>query len=474
MPSYNETGSTGLRQYSGFVEEAFARELRWPAVQPLYSRMRRSDPEISMVRFVFSALARGLSFEVQEPDDPADADHRASEFVESVLEDMDGGPSTFVDTLVSNVPFFGWGVWEIVPGLRSPTWNPPGDDDWRSQKTDGAVGIRRLGWRDSSSFYRWVFADNGKATGMVQSVFPNPMITLPLADCLHVTMGDAHNPEGLTPMEAVWRMERIKYGLEIVQGIGFEHSAGYLDVKAEQALTPQDKIDVRNAAKAVMTAQEGNYAVWPKGFTGELKDINYSAAAALLEAIKYYGVVKLQLFMSQWMALSATTGTGSQAAMTDSSSMFMTAFNSMMEGFAAQIDHAIVPKLAKWNPGIFSGLTAMPRITISSLGKKVSLAQLAQLLGPLAAVMPLGDDDFKAIRKLTDFLPENLPEVETPEAPEPEPEPVKPPVEDMPEDDTPDTEDDIPDDMPEAERQASLQSRWARYLLKHPEMMQHV
>jgi hypothetical protein len=411
---YQEKGTTGLRQYMGFVEEAFHKDLRWPSVQPLYSRMRRSDPEMAMVRFAFSALARGLSLEVQLPDNPNDADVKAGEFIEQCLEDMDGGSSAFLDTLINNVPFFGWGVWEIAPGMRSAKWTPPGDDDWRSQYNDNKIGVRRLGWRDSSSLYKWEFSPNGKATGMVQYVFPNPMITLPLEDCLHVTFGDSHNPEGLTPLEAVWRMERIKYGLEIVQGIGFEHSAGYLDVKAERALTPADKADVARAAKAVTTAQEGNYAVWPAGFTGELKDIDYSAAAALMEAIKYYGIVKLQLFMSQWMTLSATTGAGSNAAMSDSSSMFMVAFNSMMEGFISQVDKTLVPKLVTWNPSVFAGISARPKITITSLGKKVSLADLGQILGPLKNVMPLGDEDYKAIRKLTNFLPENLPETEAP------------------------------------------------------------
>jgi hypothetical protein len=465
---FSEIGRTGLQQFMGFVEAAYHKDLRWPGVQPLYSRLRRSDPEVSMVRFVFSALARGLSFEVQLPDNPNAADEAAGEFIEQCLEDMDGGPSTFLDTLINNVPFFGWGLWEIVPGVRSPKWKPPDEDDWQSQYSDNKIGIRRLGWRDSSSFYRWEFNPNGKVIGMVQFVYPNPMVTLPLENCLHLTFGDSHNPEGLTPLEAVWRLERIKYGLEIVQGIGFEHSAGYLDVKAEQALTPADKQDVAKAAHAVTTAQEGNYAVWPKGYTGELKDIPFSAAAALLEAIKYYGIVKLQLFLAQWITLSATTGAGSNAAMTDSSSMFMTAFNGMMEGFANQIDKTLVPKLKEWNPSVFQGVSEMPKITITSLGKKISLGELASILAPLKAVMPLGDEDFKAIRKLTDFLPENLPKVkDAPQAPPQDNAPAQdaPPTEDTPEDDE-------PTDTPPAE--AELRSRWARYLLHHPEMMRNV
>ena len=451
MPNYNERGYTGLQQFMGFVETAYHRDLRWPGVQPLYSRMRRSDPEVSIVRVIFSALARGINLQVELPDKATDKDKRAGEFIEQTMEDMDGGQSTFIDTLIGNVPFFGWGWWEIVPGMRSETWTPPGEDDWRSQYKDNLIGIRRLGWRDSSSFFKWDFSDNGKVRGMTQYIYPEPEVTLPLDDSLHLTFGDAHNPEGLTPLEAVWRLERIKYGLEIVQGMGFEHSAGYLSVKTEKKLDDTDKVAIREAARAIMTAQEGNYATWPAGFVGELMDVNFAAAASILEAIKYYGVLKLQLFNMQWVALSATTGTGSLAAMSDSSSMFMVTFNAMMDGFASQIDKKLVSKLAQWNPSIFTGLTARPRITVTPLGKKVSLSELAQLLAPIRDTMPMGDEDFAAIRKLTGFLPEALPD--TARVPSGNAE--------APANDTP-------------QAQASLQARWARYMLQHPDMVKEV
>jgi hypothetical protein len=99
-------------------------------------------------------------------------------------------------------------------------------------------------------------------------------------------------------------MERIKYGLEVVQGIGFEHAAGYLNVTAEKTLTDSDKANIKAAARAIMTAQEGNYAAWPQGITGELTDVNFQAAAALLEAIRYYGLLKCRsITCNGWLLL---------------------------------------------------------------------------------------------------------------------------------------------------------------------------
>ena len=249
---YDETGYSGLKEYSGYVQEAYHTALNMPACQPLYSRMRRSDPEVSVVRQVFAALARSVSMHWEAPDDPAPADTEAQEFADTVLDDIEGGVSDFLDSLVGNVPFFGWGWWEVLPGYRDPAWRPPAGDEWRSQYDDKRIGIRRLAWRDSSSFYKWDFADNGKLRGMWQWASPSPQVLLPVENSLHVTFGDSHNPEGLSPLEAVWRLERIKYGLEVVQGIGFEHAAGYLSVTAENTLT-----DARQGAN--QSRGQGNY-----------------------------------------------------------------------------------------------------------------------------------------------------------------------------------------------------------------------
>jgi hypothetical protein len=256
---------------------------------------------------------------------------------------MEGGPDGFLSTLVAQVPFMGFGWWEEVYGLRKTGWvAPDADDGWRSQYNDGYIGLRRLAWRDHSSFYKWDIDEyTGRLRGLVQNDYPNKQITIPLSKSVHIAFGDIHNPEGLSPLEAVWRLERIKYGLEIVQGIGFEHSAGYLDVKTTVTLTDEDKAAVRKAARAITSAQEGNYAVWPSGITGEVKDTTFGAAASILEAIKYLGVLKLMVFNMHWAALSSVTGVGSNAAMTDSSQMFITVYNAMMDGMVCPNGRAI-------------------------------------------------------------------------------------------------------------------------------------
>ena len=402
-----------------------------------------------MIRQAFTSWARSIGFVVDLPEDPTDDDKKYQEFLYSVFTDMEGGETVFKDTLVNHVPFMGWGWWEVVPGLRTAGLIPPGNDTWRSQNDDGLIGIRRLAWRDPGTFYKWEFDEKKKMRALVQQDYPNPTVTLPLVNSLHITYGDPNNPEGLSPLEAVWRCERIKFGLEVVQGIGFEHAAGYLNIEKtiEGMLTDADKTNIREAAKYILSAQEGNYASWPFGIKGEVMDIPFSAAPSLLSAIQHYSMLVLSVYTMQWMALNTMTATGSFSMAKDSSSMGVMTFNSMMDGFADQLDNQVGKKLYEWNKDAFPNLTKRPIIRFEHIDKDLDLNEMATFVSTIKGVMPLGDEDYLAIRLRSGFLPETLPEVE--EVPEEIPE------DEVPEDETP--EDETPEDeAPEepAEEQA--------------------
>lgn len=425
---WEEQGTTGIPTFAGFIKAAYDSKLTWPSCQPLYSRIWRSDPEIAIVRHVFDALAGQVEVGWELPehvagkdlDAPTDDDKQALEFAWSVTEDIEDGIGEFLNTCVTHVPFFGWGWWEAVPGLRKAGWAPPGDDPWRSQYDDGRVGYRRLAWRDYSSFFAWDIDDRtGQLYGMEQLAIPNPVVKIPLDKSLHITFGDRSNPEGLATLEALWRLERIKYGLEVVQGIGYEHAAGHAMFTAEGNLSDADKSELRTAARAILTAQEGNYLALPSKIKGEIIDVPFSAAGNILEAIKYYGILKLSLFGMQWVALSATTGAGSYAAMDDSSSMMLTLFNAMCKGFIDQSDRQIGKRLFDYNADAFPGMTRRPRLVLRhGVEKRLALPELSSFATAINAIMPLTPEDLAVIREKSGFLPPAIQSTE--EEPEPE------------------------------------------------------
>lgn len=414
---FDELGFPGVLNFGGYIQAAYQRELYWPTVFPLYNRLRRSDPEVSVVRQIFSAVAGDLKFEWKGPEEGAtDDDARALEFAEGALTDLDGGIEQFRDTLVSHVPFMGWGWWELVPGLRRKNWAPPDKDgepdEWRSKFDDGLTGFRRLAFRDHSSFLAWdISTATGKLLGMQQLAMPHPIRVLPLANSVHMTFGDTSSPEGLTPLESLWRLERIKYGLEIVQGIGYEHAAGYLNVTKTSTgeITTTDTANIRKAARAILTAQEGNYAAWPNGFTGKVEDVNFTAGQHIMEAIRYYGLLKLALFNAQWVGMSSITDKGSYSALHDASSTWMVFFNAMMAGFARQLDLQLGARLFEYNKNSFPKMTERPHLTITPVEKFIELDKLGSLWTAIKDTMPVGEADFLALRRKTGFLPEEVP-----------------------------------------------------------------
>lgn len=424
-----EAGSTGLKEYSGFVSEAYNLQYAWPAVSTLYTRLRRSDSEMLMVGVAFSAWGRNSGIIVDLPDKPTDAEKEYTEFVYQVFDDIEGGATGLIETMVRRTPFDGFYVWEAVPGRRDPNWTPPPyqdldktvwPDTWRSQYDDGRIGFRRFSPRDTSTFSGWEFDGHKRAVAMVQQDFPNPSITLPLNQCLHLTFGDTNNPEGMSPLEGVARLERLKYNYEIIMGIGFEHAAGYLNVQKTStgSLTPADKQDVREAARSVLTAQEGNYALWPNGMQGTVLDVSFAAAASILETVKYYAVAKLAIYMMQFIAYNIFTRTGALSSATDSSQVAVFTFNAMMDGFAAQLDAQIGRRLFAWNKDSFPGLERRPKIRFRHVEKEVALSDMGVFFSQLNGILPLGEEDYRAIRKRSGFMPENLPaKIEQPARP---------------------------------------------------------
>lgn len=419
---WKEIGTSGIEVMAGLISQAYNAELEWPTVYPLYNRLRRSAPPIVITRQMYGTQAGSAQIEVVLPEDPTPAEKRLGELYESELENMDGGYYSWVDQYLAHVPFMGWGWWEVVPGMRSKSWRPPGDDDWRSEVDDGLIGVRRLAWRDHSSFDTWDMTDDtARLKGMWQLDIPNPRTLLPLDRSLHVTFGDSVNPEGLTPLEACWRLERIRYGLEIIQGIGYEHAAGYLDVRKTEPgeLTGSDKSNIANAARHAQTAQEGNYVLWPFGFEGEIKDIPFSVAPDILKAINHYDMQMLQLYNMEWVAIATTAGTGSYNARVDGSSTWLMSFNNMWDGAVRQYDEQVGRMLHAWNAARFPG-ARRPHYVAKPLDKLVGLQELGQFWQVISQTMPLGDDDYIAIRTRSGILPETLPEPEEENEPMPQ------------------------------------------------------
>lgn len=416
---FEEIGTSGLEAFAGFIKEAYLADLRWPSVWPTYKRLYRADPEVGIARFMLTSLIRNVDLAVDLPENPTDDDKKIKDFIESDFDNVMGGIQQMRDKMITAVPLLGFGIWEMVPGRRDPSWRAPGEEEWKSQYDDGLIGLRKLAFRDYSSFHRWDMDDKtGFVRGFVQFDPPNPTIIIPRANYVHLTFGDTDNPEGLATLEALHRLERLKFGLEVVMGIGFEHTAGYLSVKttadfSNKQLSSSDVDAIKNAAQAILTAQEGNFAAWPKGIEGEFMDTDFGAARSILEAVRYFGLLKLQLINMHWVAQATTAGTGAYASVQDSSLISLMTFNAMVEGLVDQFANQYINWILRMNPGVWPNLTRRPRINASKVYKPLNPQDTVQFIEMYASNWDLGERDLITIRKQSQgILPESLPEEE--------------------------------------------------------------
>lgn len=428
---FYEHGTSGLKQYGGFVTQAYNTALYWPQVGMLYHRLLTSDPPVVMTARAFTSWSRQISPKVDLPEKPSDDDKRYQEYMYSVMADMEGGFGRYAESNFSTTPFYGFNIWNAPLGRRDPNWTPPAfvdqngkawPDDWRSEYNDGLIGIRRLAPRSPLTFDHWEFDGRKQAIGMWQRDYPMPLTMIKLAECLHHTFGDPSNPEGNTPLQAAWRLERLRYGYEVVMGIGSEHAAGHFKVtKTEQGdISDGDEARIQAAAKAVMTAQEGNYVALPYGWTGELMDVPFAAGALILDIVKYYTLVELAVYTMGWMGMNLFTSTGALASQSDMTNAATFTFNSMVDGFAAQFDAQIGKRLWNLNKQEFPGITKRPIITFSHITRDIALQEVGNFLTSIKDIVPLGRDDQIAIRERSDFLPKNPPpDAELPAQPTP-------------------------------------------------------
>lgn len=418
MGQFTEVGTLGLEAWSDYVSAAYLSQLQWPAVFSTYDRIRRSDVEIGgIVRPAFVNMARRTEWRAESPvEDKEPVDDDATEFLKEVIEDIDGGVNRLFESWVSYAPFMGWYWQEVLMGVRNPEWKPPNGDMWRSQFSDNRIGIRRLAHRDHSTFDGWNIDDaTGKVMGMYQQDYPNKRVMIPLDVSLHSTFGDDNNPEGLATLEAVYRIERMQRQYQIVHGIGSEHAAGYLDFGIEGSeLSGTDISKIKSMARSLLSGKEGNFLARPGGVSASIMDVPFSAAGDIYEMIKYLGILKLQVYQMQFVAIATTSGLGSQTAIEDAREQALASYNGMIAGFVRQFNDQVVKRLFRHpvNATAFPGLKRYPRLVTVPIERSIPLSELAQFITQIAPIVPLDDDDMIAIRQRSNFLPDDLPEVE--------------------------------------------------------------
>ncbi|MCC8945987.1 hypothetical protein H8A97_12980 [Bradyrhizobium sp. Arg62] len=226
--AFGEIGVSGLKVFSGYLDEEFLPELRGQQAIKIYRQMSETDPVVNAVLTAVTLILRAVDWRVEPANSSAEAEKEA-EFAQSLLTDMS---HTWGDTVaeIMSMLSFGWSYHEMV--LKRRVGPDQNDASTRSKYTDGRIGIRKLPVRSQDSLLRWEMQQDGGIDGLWQMP-PQGGQTLfvPINRALLFrTTSKKNSPEGVSILRAAYRPWYIKKSIEDYEAIGVERELAGLPV----------------------------------------------------------------------------------------------------------------------------------------------------------------------------------------------------------------------------------------------------
>lgn len=362
-PLMTRIGTTGLRNYSGYIREEFQRDLVGRTGRQTYFEMANGDSTAGAILFAITMLLRSVkwTFLPTDPDDEASVE--AAKLVEDMLvSDMQQTFPEVIDTACSMFTY-GFAVCEILWKKRKGV---NVTQPWLSSDfDDGLWAPRAIANRSQRTIERWVYDDDENLLGFVQVPHNGPMVTVPIRRCLHFrTTAELDNPEGRASLRSAYRSYYFLKRLQEIEGIGIERDlAGYPVLKV-----PSQVLDVEADPKAAVVRasyetflknvrrdeQEGVLLPSDRDEKGnpfyEFSLISSGGSRALRidESINRYQRDIARSVMADFIFLGATGG-GSLALGQSKVQTFGVAMRAYLHHIAAQINETLIPQIWRIN-----------------------------------------------------------------------------------------------------------------------------
>lgn len=251
---YSTIGSSGLRQFSGWVREEFLPQLQGRQAARTYREMLDNSPTIGAVNFAIVQSMRQVEWRVVASSDKPEA-QEAVEFVESCMDDMS---STWTDFTMEQLSMLGYGfapheiVYKRRTGKRSQKTQPDGSRPATSKYDDGLVGWRKIPLRGQDTVIKWFFASDGATTGMTQQPWVGGLIDIPIEKLL-LFRPSSHkgNPEGRSILRNSYRAWYFVKRIEEQEAIMFERFSGLPKITVPSQLLEAAQANDANAMAAL-------------------------------------------------------------------------------------------------------------------------------------------------------------------------------------------------------------------------------
>jgi hypothetical protein len=255
LSQFAEIGVSGLKVYSGILNEEFLRQLQGERGRRVFREMSQNDATIGAVLAALGLMIRGVKWRA-EPADESEKAKAEAEFAESLFKDMSHTWEDFVAEVLSMLTY-GWAYHEIVFKNRvGPEETSP---EKRSAFTDGRIGVRKLAPRGQETLSRWDMQDDGGINGMWQ--LP-PIVTgvakkqnsisetlIPIERALLFrTTSRLNSPEGVSILRTAYESWYFLKRIREYEAIGIERElAGLPVVRIPSRYTKSTATDAEKA-----------------------------------------------------------------------------------------------------------------------------------------------------------------------------------------------------------------------------------
>lgn len=398
--AFSEVGTTGLRQYGGFVLEEWLNQLAGRRAAWVYREMMDNDPTIGAIMFAIRWLARGVDYRVEEGNQP-----EAAELVESCMDDMSHSWGDFVSEALSMLGY-GWAFHETVYKRRQGPQAPriaslnPGaeaaqtgastsetdDTPAGSKYNDGRVGWRKLPIRAQETLLNWDFDGYSGLKGMHQVDWHGGDHHIPIEKAvLFRTQTTRGNPEGRSILRNAYTSYFALKNIKQIEAIGIERDLAGVPV----AKAPPD-VDIfsagqqalYNKVKAMVTGlRQDEYSgiVLPSGWELELLNAAGGQRIDTDKVVRRYRQDIATSMLADFV-LIGQDAVGSFAMVDVKSDLFGIAIDGVLDLLCEVINQYAIPRLLALNG---FDITEPPRITHGSAGR-IDLEKVGNFLFQLA------------------------------------------------------------------------------------------
>lgn len=354
-------GSTGLRQFGGFVTEEFLPELQGQKGYRVYREMSDNDPIIGAILFAITNLIRQAKWNVEPAEQTPDAE-AMKEFMETVIEDMSTPWSSVIDEVCSMF-VYGFAPMEIIYKRREGFSDNP---ETRSRFDDGYIGIRALSLRSQNTINRWeIDTVDGSIDGLYQQPWSGPMVFIPIEKVLLFrTTETRQNPEGRSILRTAYRSWHYKKRIENIEAVGVERDlagmpvayipGAYMDKSADANQKAIYRMWSELVTSVKRDAREGIVIPSDRDASGnalfDLKLLNSGGSRAIdtTKIVDRYARAIATAVLADFIFLGQNA-VGSFALSSDKTALFATAIGAFMGSIADVFNRHMIPRLMYLN-----------------------------------------------------------------------------------------------------------------------------